>query len=69
MEVKGASVGVNGGVLRNVSVVDYAVLAVCNECMDFYIVVGGEPLVQDLFTVGSPQDGAVQDTAVLEGVR
>ena len=68
VQVEAAAVGVDGGVLGNVGVVDHAVLAVGNKGMDFHIVVGGEPLVQDLFAVGSPQNGTVQNTAVLEGV-
>ena len=69
MQFKATVVRIDHGILRNIGVVDHAVLAVCNKGMDFHIVVGGEPLVQDLFTVGSPQDGTVQDTAVFEGVR
>ena len=68
MQIKAAAVGADGGVLRNVSVVGHAVLAVGNEGMDFYVLVCREPLIQDLFTVGCPQDGTVQNAAVLEGV-
>ena len=68
MQLEAAGIGVDGGVLGLVGVVDHAVLAVGHEGVDFHIVVGGEPLVQDLFTVGSPQDGAVQNAAVLEGI-
>ena len=68
MEVKGGGVSVDGGVLGNVGVVDHAVLAIGNESMDFYIVVGGEPLVENILAVGSPENGAVQHAAVFEGV-
>ena len=68
MQFKAIVVGIDNGILRHIGVVDHAVLAVCNKGMDFHIVVGGEPLVEDLFAVGSPQDRAVQHTAVLEGV-
>ena len=69
MEVKAGGIGEDGGVLGNIGVVDHAVFAVGYESVDFHIVVGGVPLMQDLFTVGSPQNGAVQHTAVFEGVR
>ncbi len=68
MQFKAAIIGVHNGVLRHIGVVDHAVLAVGNESMDFYVVVGGEPLMQDLLAVGSPQDSTVQNTAVLEGI-
>ena len=68
MQFEGTVVSVDGGILRHVGVVDHAVLAVGNECVNFHIVVGGEPLVQDIFAMSSPQNCTVQDTAVLEGV-
>src|SRR5699024_10383930 len=36
--------------------------------MHFHIVVGAEPFVQLALIVGCPQDGAVQETAVLKAV-
>ena len=66
MQVEGAIVGVDGSILRHIGVVDHAVLGVCNEGMDFHIVVGGEPLVEDFLAVSGPQDGTVQNAAVLE---
>ena len=68
MQFKTAVIGVNHSILGHIGVIDYAVLAVGNEGMYFHIIVGGEPLMQDLLAMGSPQDGAVQDTAVLEGI-
>ena len=43
MEVEGGGVGVDGGILGNVGVVDHAVLTVGNESVDFHVIVGGEP--------------------------
>ena len=68
MEREAAAVGIDGGILGNVGVVHNAVLAVGNESVDFHIVVGGEPLVQDILAVGRPQNGTVQDAAVFKGV-
>ena len=56
MQVEAAIVGIDSGILGNVGVINHAVLAVGNEGMDFHIVVGGEPFVQDLLAVGSPQE-------------
>ena len=69
MQLKAAGVRVDGGILGHVGVVDHTVLGVGHEGMDFHIVVGGEPLVEDFLTVGSPEDSPVQHAAVLEGVR
>ena len=69
VQFEAAAVGVNNGVLRHISVVDHAVLTVGNEGMDFHVIVGGEPLVQNLLTMGSPQDCTVQNTAVFKRVR
>ena len=69
MQLKATVVSIDHGILRYIGVVDYAVLTVGNEGMDFHIVVGREPLMQNIFTVGSPQDSTVQDTAVLKGIR
>ena len=68
VQFEAAVIGIHNSILRHVGVVDNTVLAVCNKCVDFHIVVGGEPLVQAVLAVGRPQDGAVQHTAVLEGV-
>src|SRR5699024_5545352 len=60
--------GVDGGVLGLVGVVDHAVLVVGHVGVDFHVVVGAEPGVQLLLTVGAPQDGAVEGAAVGEAV-
>ena len=69
MQLEAAVVGVDSSILGYIGVVDHAVLGVRNEGMDFHIVVGREPLVENFLTVSSPQDRAVQNTAVLKGVR
>ena len=68
MQLEAAGVGVNKGILRHISVIDHAVFAVGNEGVDFNIVVCGEPLMQGVFAVSSPKDGAVEYAAVLKGV-
>ena len=64
-----AAGGVNGGILRLVSVVHNAILAIFDISMDFHIVVGTEPSVQFILAVGTPQDGSVKGAAVGETIR
>ena len=68
MEVEAAGSSVDGGVLGNVGVVDHTVLSVLHKGMDFRVAVGGKPLMQECFAMGCPQNGTVENAAVLEGV-
>ena len=54
MQVEGTVVGIDGGILRHVGVIDHAVLAVGNECVNFHVIVGGEPLVTP-FSFSTPR--------------
>ena len=70
MQVKAVAISrINCGVLRLVSVVHNAILAIFDISMDFHIVVGTEPSVQFILAVGTPQDSAVKGAAVGKTVR
>ena len=69
MQVEMVSIGgVDRGVLRLVSVVHHAVLAIFRVGVHFHIVVRTEPGVQLLLAVGAPQNGTVQGAAVGKAV-
>ena len=52
-----------------ICIVDHAEPAIFHIGMYFHIEVGTEPLMQILLSVGTPQNTAVQNTAVLKAVR
>ncbi len=54
--------------LRFVSIVDHTVFSVFHICMHFYVEVFTVPAMQNVLTVGTPQNTAVQNTAVFEAV-
>ena len=60
---------INCGILRLVSVVHNAILAIFDISMDFHIVVGTEPSVQFTLAVGTPQDGSIKGAAVGKTIR
>ena len=56
MQVKAVAIRrINCGILRLVSVVHNAILAIFDISMDFHIVVGTEPSVQFILAVGTPK--------------
>ena len=70
MQVKAVAIRrINCGILRLVSVVHNAILAIFDISMDFHIVVGTEPSVQFILAVGTPQDGSVKGAAVGKTIR
>ena len=70
MQVKAVAISrINCGILRLVSVVHNAILAIFDISMDFHIVVGTEPSVQFILAVGTPQDGSVKGAAVGKTIR
>lgn len=70
MQVKAVAISrINCGILRLISVIHNAILAIFDISMDFHIVVGTEPSVQFILAVGTPQDGSVKGAAVGKTIR
>ena len=59
---------INHSFLAGICIVDHAEPAIFHIGMYFHIEVGTEPLMQILLSVGTPQNTAVQNTAVLKAV-
>ena len=60
---------INHSFLAGICIIDHAEPAIFHIGMYFHIEVGTEPLMQILLSVGTPQNTAVQNTAVLKAVR
>lgn len=69
IQIEAASVpAVNGSALGFIRIIYYTELAILHISMHLNIVIGAEPPVQVFLIMGAPQDGTVQQAAVLKAV-